>query len=123
MNQETIRVGIEVSDTGFGIPEDKQKVIFEKLHRLTPTYEKNIEGSGIGLYIVDQYVKRMGGEILVKSNVGEGSTFIVMLPLAIVADVTILPLVSAQSSERLVPARVENSAAITTSIPVISPHS
>jgi PAS domain S-box-containing protein len=81
MNQETIRVGIEVSDTGFGIPEDKQKVIFEKLHRLTPAYEGKTEGSGIGLYIVDQYVKRMGGEILVKSKVGEGSTFTVTFPI------------------------------------------
>lgn len=87
-NAEDKRVNVEfqVQDTGMGIPEDKHKVIFEKLRRLKPSYESKIEGSGIGLYIVDQYVKRMGGEIRVDSKVGEGSTFTVTLPLKIVAN-------------------------------------
>jgi PAS domain S-box-containing protein len=78
-----ISVELHVQDTGIGIPEDKHHIIFEKLRRLTPAYEGKIEGSGIGLYIVDQYVKRMKGTIQVKSRVGEGSTFIVSVPLTI----------------------------------------
>lgn len=78
---ENVMVEFHVQDTGVGIPEDQYQVIFEKLRRLTPSYNSKIEGSGIGLYIVDQYVKRMGGTIQVKSKVGEGSTFIVLVPL------------------------------------------
>ncbi|MBP9727051.1 MAG: response regulator [Gammaproteobacteria bacterium] len=77
----SIEVGITVQDTGPGIPEDKQEIIFEKLRRLTPSYEGKIEGSGIGLYIVDQYVKRMGGYIKVESQLGCGSTFTIFLPM------------------------------------------
>ena len=90
VNENTIQVGIEVKDTGVGIPEDKQEIIFEKLRRLTPSYEGKIEGSGIGLYIVDQYVKRMNGAITVESKVGQGSTFIVTLPINIANDVALL---------------------------------
>ncbi len=81
LNDNKIRVGIEVKDTGPGIPEDKHQAIFEKLHRLTPSYEGKIEGSGIGLYIVDQYVKHMQGEINIASTIGQGSAFTVFLPL------------------------------------------
>lgn len=83
IDNQNVNVIFEVQDTGVGIPEDKHKVIFEKLRRLTPSYESKIEGSGIGLYIVDQYIKRMGGSIEVKSKVGDGSTFIVTVPLKI----------------------------------------
>lgn len=77
----------QVEDTGIGIPEDKFKVIFEKLQRLTPSYSSNIEGSGIGLYIVDQFIERMGGTIQVQSEVGKGSIFTVLVPMRI-ADAT-----------------------------------
>lgn len=86
IDNQNVNVIFEVQDTGCGIPEDKHKVIFEKLRRLTPSYESKIEGSGIGLYIVDQYVKRMGGSIEVTSKVGDGSTFIVTVPLKISDD-------------------------------------
>jgi len=83
IDEEHVQIGIEVKDTGIGIPEDKQTVIFERLHRLMPAYEGKTEGHGIGLYIVDQYVKRMGGSITVKSQVNKGSVFTVTLPLKI----------------------------------------
>lgn len=79
-------VGLEVKDTGIGIPEDQQDIIFEKMRRLTPAYEGKIEGSGIGLYIVDQYVKRMGGKIQVKSTVGVGSAFTVFLTMTVASE-------------------------------------
>lgn len=78
-----MNIGIEVKDTGIGIAKDKQKIIFEKLRRLTPSYKSNKEGSGIGLYIVDQYVKRMGGSISIVSEMGKGSAFIVILPMRV----------------------------------------
>lgn len=81
-----VRVALEVKDTGIGIPEDQHEIIFEKLRRLTPSYEGKVEGSGIGLYIVDQYVKRMGGKIQVESTVGEGSTFTVFLTLMLASE-------------------------------------
>ncbi len=86
-----VTIEFHVQDTGLGIPEDQHAVIFEKLKRLTPSYASKIEGSGMGLYIVDQYVKRMGGEIQVQSQVGQGSTFIVSLPFKIVSDITFSP--------------------------------
>ena len=100
-DDQHIDVEFQVQDTGMGIPEDKHQVIFEKLHRLTPSYASKIEGSGMGLYIVDQYVKRMGGEIKVKSKAGEGSTFIVSLPLIIVADTTLSEAVAQPAETRV----------------------
>lgn len=101
MDDQHIDVEFQVQDTGMGIPEDKHQVIFEKLHRLTPSYASKIEGSGMGLYIVDQYVKRMSGQIKVKSKVGEGSTFIVSLPLTIVADTTLSKTMPQQSETKM----------------------
>jgi len=86
IDDDKIHLGIEVNDTGMGIPIDKHQVIFEKMHRLTPSYEGKVEGSGMGLYIVDQYVKRMGGAIQVTSQVGQGSTFTLSLPIAMAPD-------------------------------------
>jgi signal transduction histidine kinase len=80
----SIEVGITVQDTGPGIPEDKQEIIFEKLRRLTPSYKGKIEGSGIGLYIVDQYVKNMDGRVKVESQLGQGSAFTVFVPMTVV---------------------------------------
>ncbi len=86
LSSNQIFIGLEVKDTGIGIPAEQHEVIFEKLRRLTPAYEGKIEGSGIGLYIVDQYVKRMGGKIQVESSEGKGSTFTVFLPMMIVSE-------------------------------------
>jgi two-component system aerobic respiration control sensor histidine kinase ArcB len=72
-----------VIDTGIGIPANKQALIFERFARLTPSYQGTYEGSGIGLYIVQEFVKSMGGEIHVKSQEGKGSQLVVVLPLEI----------------------------------------
>jgi len=88
-DDNNILVELQVHDTGMGIPEDKHAAIFEKLYRVKPSYESQVEGSGIGLYIVDQYVKRMDGKIRVDSKVGEGSTFTVTLPLQVAMSVSL----------------------------------
>lgn len=68
-------IKIDIQDTGIGIPKDKQSIIFERLTRLTPSYEGRYEGSGIGLYIVDKLIKAMQGEIHVTSEEGKGTCF------------------------------------------------
>lgn len=81
-NKEAI-IKFSVEDTGIGIPEDKQQIIFERLTRLTPSYRGKYEGSGIGLFIVSKSVKAMHGEIYVKSEEGKGSKFTIILPLQV----------------------------------------
>lgn len=72
-----------VSDTGIGIPKEKQNDIFIRHHRLS--LSDNIEkGSGLGLALVKQYIKDLHGKITVKSMPGAGSTFIFFIPFIIV---------------------------------------
>jgi signal transduction histidine kinase len=73
---------IRVSDTGPGVtPEEKTK-LFQKFSRLERSYEKTKEsGSGLGLYITKQIVDLHNGSIDLESEVGEGTTFIISLPL------------------------------------------
>ena len=66
---------ISVKDNGIGINESKFDSIFSKYYRL----ENDIEGSGIGLYLVKEIVNNAGGKILVKSQLGEGTEFQVYL--------------------------------------------
>jgi signal transduction histidine kinase len=76
------RVRFAVSDEGLGIPGHEQTRIFEKFHRLDPNLTASVSGSGLGLYICREFVEKMNGRIRVSSTPGEGSTFIVELPLA-----------------------------------------
>jgi len=69
-----------VSDTGIGIPEDKQSVIFERFRQGHETKDKFYGGTGIGLSISRHLTELMGGEISVKSEFGKGSCFYFTLP-------------------------------------------
>jgi two-component system phosphate regulon sensor histidine kinase PhoR len=62
---------LSICDNGVGIDEDKCDKIFSKYFRV----ENEIEGSGIGLYLINEIVKNCGGKILVESKKGIGSTF------------------------------------------------
>jgi signal transduction histidine kinase/ligand-binding sensor domain-containing protein/DNA-binding response OmpR family regulator len=75
------QVKIEVCDTGIGIPEDKQELIFERFVQSLPEGVSINRGSGIGLSLTKEFVQMHEGKISVKSVVGEGSCFEVMLPL------------------------------------------
>ncbi len=68
-------VVISIKDNGLGIPPDKLEQIFDKFTRV----EKNVAGSGIGLYLVKKIVDNLQGKISVNSTVGEGSEFIIHL--------------------------------------------
>jgi PAS domain S-box-containing protein len=74
-------VRFSVSDEGIGIPAHEQPRIFEKFYRLDPNQTRGVGGTGLGLYISRELVRRMNGRIWVESNVGEGSIFHVELPL------------------------------------------
>jgi PAS domain S-box-containing protein len=75
-------VRFSVSDTGLGIPQAEQRRIFEKFYRLDPHMARGIGGTGLGLYISSELVRRLDGRIWVESAEGAGSTFHVELPAA-----------------------------------------
>ena len=74
-----------VKDEGLGIPSDEQSRVFDKFYRLDPQMTRGVGGTGLGLYICNELVSRMGGHIWVESEAGEGSTFLFELPAAAVA--------------------------------------
>jgi two-component system sensor histidine kinase VicK len=73
-------VRFSVSDMGLGIPPAEQRRIFEKFYRLDPDMSRGIGGTGLGLYICRELVRRVDGRIWVESDGGSGSTFHVDIP-------------------------------------------
>ena len=73
-------VAIVVSDNGPGIPGSDQKRIFDKFYRGKDPLERTIEGSGLGLSMVKHVVQAHGGKVSVKSELGKGAAFTVLLP-------------------------------------------
>ncbi|MSO33321.1 MAG: GHKL domain-containing protein [Candidatus Nanopelagicaceae bacterium] len=75
-------VEIVVKDQGIGIAERDQERIFERFYRVDPARSRETGGTGLGLSIVKHVVANHGGDISVWSQMGEGSTFTLRLPLA-----------------------------------------
>lgn len=73
-------VQVDVRDTGVGIPQSDIPKVFDRFYRIRPG-TNDVSGSGLGLSIVQQLLLRCGGSISVKSRLGEGSTFSVLLPI------------------------------------------
>jgi len=87
----TIEVGVAaqdadvrfwVRDEGLGIPEGEEQRIFEKFYRLDPQMSRGVGGTGLGLYICNELVSRMGGRIWVEPNGQKGSMFMFELRAA-----------------------------------------
>jgi PAS domain S-box-containing protein len=74
-------VELRVRDTGVGIPANELPRLFDRFHRVQNTRSRTHEGSGIGLALVQELVRLHGGSVRVESVVGEGTTFIVSLPV------------------------------------------
>ena len=72
---ESAQLRISVSDTGVGIPVDKQTVIFESFSQADSSTTRQFGGTGLGLSICARFVEMMEGKIWVESEVGQGSTF------------------------------------------------
>ncbi len=77
--EEQFWIEFQVADTGIGIPDDKLGIIFQKFKQINPQGHKH-KGTGLGLAITKELVEIQGGTISVKSRVGEGSVFTLMLP-------------------------------------------
>jgi PAS domain S-box-containing protein len=73
-------VRFSVRDSGLGIPREEQARIFEKFYRLDPDMTHGIGGTGLGLYICRELVRRVDGRIWVESDGRTGSTFVVEIP-------------------------------------------
>ena len=74
-------VEVSVSDTGIGIATEDQDAVFEEFRQVGTDYSKKHEGTGLGLTLSRKFVELHGGEITVKSRLGEGSTFTFTLPV------------------------------------------
>jgi signal transduction histidine kinase len=75
------RVDVSVSDSGIGIRPEEQELIFEKFYRAKDARVRSITGSGLGLALAREVVRRHGGDITVRSEVDKGSTFTVSIPV------------------------------------------
>jgi len=75
------RICISITDTGIGIPEDKQSVVFEEFRQAAEGYNRPYEGSGLGLSIASKSLTMISGSISLTSELHRGSTFTINLPV------------------------------------------
>jgi signal transduction histidine kinase/CheY-like chemotaxis protein len=81
INADDNAVSFSVKDTGIGIPKEKINIIFEAFQQADGSTKRQFGGTGLGLSISRELAKLLGGEILVKSEEGKGSNFILTIPI------------------------------------------
>lgn len=70
-----------IRDTGYGMSPEAKKRLFQRFYRVKTTETQNIPGTGLGLWIIKQYLEAMGGSIDLESMEGVGTNFIVTMPI------------------------------------------
>ena len=80
-DSQPLTCNLSVTDHGPGIPPEEHEKIFERFYRRGSELRRETQGVGIGLSIVKHIVEAHGGRVLVRSAVGEGSRFVIELPL------------------------------------------
>lgn len=80
MSKNEVLLQIAVADTGIGIAKKNHEMIYDKFTRCDPAYKGIYKGTGLGLWIVKQFIKDLNGQISLESEIGKGSIFTCLLP-------------------------------------------
>ena len=91
MTSDQISLKMSVSDTGIGIPEDKQEAIFKAFEQADGSTTRKYGGTGLGLAISSRLARMMGGDIWLESEVGKGTTFHLTLQMGLHSDQSMTP--------------------------------